>query len=464
MYGLHLCGEGGEYETLVLDAPIFRSKLELVESNVIKHSNDDVWYLSLRVEPRSKPNATTDFDLAVPPLLDDRAKSVADSLEITKLDDLPMTAIQAPVATKSLDDVKDDPKWSDVERIVNLSPSLLELPPTMTFEAEVRALLDELQRRCVAQMKSTNDIAFVSLILRNMNDFSLANDIYKTYFTRPNPPARICIQADIADRVQLSVVLQEGSRAGLHVQGRSYWAPANIGPYSQAIIQNGIIYQAGQIGLLPASLMIASGAITQGTLSLQHLWRVLHAVGGSQWGSAVCYVSSAKNVRLAEKIWGCWHSIDVDDDDFYKVYTGPTSSSVVSASLLIAVVPGLPRGAEIEWSALGIHDSYLATPSQDDDDSEGESSFISPVSRAAVALGLHVMFGHYTIDIIGTDSWEDIACAIGAGFLVTSTVLASGPIPASARSTVEIIPTTNVFYRNQQVTYGAVVVSRSDKS
>jgi hypothetical protein len=137
---------------------------------------------------------------------------------------------------------------------------------------------------------------------------------------------------------------------------------------------------------------------------------------------------------------------------------------VVSASLLIAVVPGLPRGAEIEWSALGIHDSYLATPSQDDDDSEGESSFISPVSRAAVALGLHVMFGHYTIDIIGTDSWEDIACAIGAGFLVTSTVLASGPIPASARSTVEIIPTTNVFYRNQQVTYGAVVVSRSDKS
>lgn len=31
-YGLNVCGEGGEYESLVLDAPWFRSKLEIIEA------------------------------------------------------------------------------------------------------------------------------------------------------------------------------------------------------------------------------------------------------------------------------------------------------------------------------------------------------------------------------------------------------------------------------------------------
>jgi len=32
-YGLNVCGEGGEYESLVLDAPWFRSRLEVVEAS-----------------------------------------------------------------------------------------------------------------------------------------------------------------------------------------------------------------------------------------------------------------------------------------------------------------------------------------------------------------------------------------------------------------------------------------------
>jgi len=36
-YCIHLCGEGGEYETLVLDAPYFKERIELVET-------ERVWY------------------------------------------------------------------------------------------------------------------------------------------------------------------------------------------------------------------------------------------------------------------------------------------------------------------------------------------------------------------------------------------------------------------------------------
>eukprot|EP01107_Rhizomastix_libera_P004608 TRINITY_DN1765_c3_g1_i2.p1 TRINITY_DN1765_c3_g1~~TRINITY_DN1765_c3_g1_i2.p1 ORF type:complete len:253 (+),score=22.74 TRINITY_DN1765_c3_g1_i2:278-1036(+) len=39
-YGLHLCGEGGEYETLVLDAPIYTKRIVLDETEVVVHSDD----------------------------------------------------------------------------------------------------------------------------------------------------------------------------------------------------------------------------------------------------------------------------------------------------------------------------------------------------------------------------------------------------------------------------------------
>lgn len=49
----------------------------------------------------------------------------------------------------------------------------------------------------------------------------------------------------------------------LHVQSRSFWAPANIGPYSQAISvpsrkgsNDRSVYIAGQIPLIPATMLL----------------------------------------------------------------------------------------------------------------------------------------------------------------------------------------------------------------
>lgn len=39
-YGINLCGEGGEYETLTLDCPLFKEKLVIKESEIVIHSND----------------------------------------------------------------------------------------------------------------------------------------------------------------------------------------------------------------------------------------------------------------------------------------------------------------------------------------------------------------------------------------------------------------------------------------
>uniref|UniRef100_A0A915PHZ2 Diphthine--ammonia ligase n=1 Tax=Setaria digitata TaxID=48799 RepID=A0A915PHZ2_9BILA len=49
-YGVHICGEGGEYETLVTDCPFFKNRIVLDETSVVEHSANDfapVAYLSL---------------------------------------------------------------------------------------------------------------------------------------------------------------------------------------------------------------------------------------------------------------------------------------------------------------------------------------------------------------------------------------------------------------------------------
>ena len=41
-YRIHLCGEGGEYETLVLDAPYFKERIELLETERVWYGDRDV--------------------------------------------------------------------------------------------------------------------------------------------------------------------------------------------------------------------------------------------------------------------------------------------------------------------------------------------------------------------------------------------------------------------------------------
>ena len=42
MFGLHLCGEGGEYETLVFDSPLFVKRLVAGSQKILGSSHDDV--------------------------------------------------------------------------------------------------------------------------------------------------------------------------------------------------------------------------------------------------------------------------------------------------------------------------------------------------------------------------------------------------------------------------------------
>jgi len=58
-------------------------------------------------------------------------------------------------------------------------------------------------------------------------------------------------------------------------------APSAIGPYSQAVVANGIVYTSGQIALTPAGIMLEDDVVVQTKQVLTNLEAVLVEAGSS---------------------------------------------------------------------------------------------------------------------------------------------------------------------------------------
>lgn len=76
LYGAHICGEGGEYETFTLDCPLFKRKIVLERTTTMTHgesSFDGVYYLKLdaaRLEDKEIGSSSL-APVFIPPLLDE---------------------------------------------------------------------------------------------------------------------------------------------------------------------------------------------------------------------------------------------------------------------------------------------------------------------------------------------------------------------------------------------------------
>lgn len=101
-----------------------------------------------------------------------------------------------------------------------------------------------------------NNLCYVSLYVRSMNDYAELNAVYVKAFDFQNPPSRVCVESPLPDGLQ--VILEavafrpryndiNNQRHTMHVQSISHWAPANIGPYSQSTKVGEITYIAGRL-------------------------------------------------------------------------------------------------------------------------------------------------------------------------------------------------------------------------
>ncbi|KAI0832334.1 hypothetical protein BC628DRAFT_1406822 [Trametes gibbosa] len=343
LYGSHVCGEGGEYESLTLDCPLFKSRINLDEVETVIHSDNDfatVAYLRVKkatLQPKTDPATNK---LSSPPLLEEPFSQIQNSLPAPS-----SSTTNAP--PESLHDVSSQiarhKKSGNCVSVANVQRDRINQLPELSLEDEVRECFEKLEA-CLAQHSLTlTNIANINILISSMDLFARVNAVYATHFGT-SPPARACVTADLPSpvRVRLDCIAfadtNPSSRQALHVQGLSYWAPANIGPYSQAIIVDEHVFISGQIGLIPSNLTLPSprSLALEAALSFQHVHRVVDALknnSGGGWAghcqSILYWLVSADDVPPVRAA-----SMQLEGD--------------AGATALFVVVPELPKGALVE--------------------------------------------------------------------------------------------------------------------
>lgn len=86
-------------------------------------------------------------------------------------------------------------------------------------------------------------------------------------------------------------------------------APAAIGPYSQAVVLNGLVFTSGQIALDPESGVMVGDTIAEQTHRVcQNLKAVLEAAGASLEGAVktVCFLSDMADFVAFNEVYATY--------------------------------------------------------------------------------------------------------------------------------------------------------------
>ncbi|KAH9263868.1 hypothetical protein BASA83_012686 [Batrachochytrium salamandrivorans] len=478
-YGINVCGEGGEYETLTLDCPLFKKRLRLQEKLVHMHAYDDVApvaYLKLSkmvVETKTFSEKENHLDwiekmqrrirerheVQDEQLL--RAMTAAYLLQRTK-DGQDKGSIVSGINQEDLQSVQaaeqSKPqiyfRWpffalSGVT-IINSAGDLAR--DDLTLEDEMIQISQYIIALLAKHDLLPRHITQMHINVADMKQFSALNRVYQTYFGHANPATRITIESSL-DRCQVQMdcfavadTNLDVNRDTLHVQGISYWAPANIGPYSQAVQIFDHVYLAGQIGLLPHTMKLpqVSGddsmgdiflaeALVQASVSLRNLDAVCKSMGSSLHRCCVAGVCYLTDSRLMDAARVAWDLMCMDDDDDVK-----------KTPLTIVVVGSLPRGALVEWEALVGYPSgleWLKQSAVDNDASESGYGYIS-ATRCTTGNTYKCTLGT-TVSVASLKSYGQFAAMIGtAGYTKPIGVLECNVLAGLVRALVGSINQT----------------------
>ncbi|KAJ1308776.1 hypothetical protein OPQ81_004466 [Rhizoctonia solani] len=382
-FGAHICGEGGEYETLTLDCPAFKRRITIKETETVVHSDHSfatVAYLQIKAVMLEDKPQTTPLAPTIPPLLDEFATEMKQNLaeEQKSLGQESCSLIKNPTEYPSLDaQLVQQKDWifiSNVQCNISEKDLLIEDEVVSCFEA-IKVLLKKSDLGL-----QPKHIVNTMLLLSDMDLFPRVNQAYAQYFGT-SPPSRACVAVDLPEgtRVRVSCVAYKDDptpnpRSGLHVQGISYWAPANIGPYSQAITAQGQTFVSGQIGLVPARMALPSppSFAMEAALAFQHTERVLDALkdeSTSVLQSVIVWVAGEDKLELGRRAWKAYAQVSKRGDN--------------QIPAVIVAAKSLPKGAMIEVQVLGHSNTPRPTdPDDSDDNSEAELAQVSTDSSA----------------------------------------------------------------------------------
>jgi len=345
-----VCGEGGEYETFTMDCPLFRHRLTAESQTILTHSEDAFAPVCLLVQKLKLVEKSRFFIESSHVELVDKALTDNDMCSLHPVEycapynKTQNTTVLSSVEVMSVDlrevsqrYVEDGDGWFHILNIVGEGG---------TEDSCVRDAFIKLEKVLRDHEMGLQQVVKVMMYVDSMQSYVAMNAQYSQYFGL-NPPVRVCVgvgkdKLPVGCKLVISVVgTTDEDRKVLHVQGWSHWAPANIGPYSQAVLVRKNVLISGMIGLVPGSmLMIGEGEAAQAGLALRHVERVARVAGGegavlSNVKIVNCYVLDVEGAKQAEHVWRS----NFEDQE-----------SVPKINFL--VVNELPRMAKVEWEVV----------------------------------------------------------------------------------------------------------------
>ena len=336
-YQFHMCGEGGEYESLVVDSPLYKKKLVLDQVEVIE-TDEGVGFLRIL-----KCHAEEKGEDDVPILQDFRGQTADEDVSSSSIDTPPEgdddhhePSSEAATTTSS-----HTPIVNVIPHVRHCSGGFLYISEIMAPIAapggdnnlseaersvvEAQSIFETLRQVLKAYSATSQDVMMVHLYLSEISHFATINVHYKEFFGTLLPPSRSCVAVGRGTlpggrRVLLDCMVQCGSgnymrassandpilasdpyaqsaylnnnsqlRQVLHVQSISHWAPVCVGPYSQVnTLRSGLHFLAGQIGLNPATMTLQKGWKHQ----LEQCWKNVASVLDALHGGSLEHLVS----------------------------------------------------------------------------------------------------------------------------------------------------------------------------
>ncbi|GER24960.1 endoribonuclease L-PSP family protein [Striga asiatica] len=273
LYGINVCGEGGEYETLTLDCPLFKNaRVVLDKSQVILHSSDQIAPVGV-LHPLEYHLEKKSVSLS-----NDKSNelSVGEFGSVCEVLGDCLGIVEAPCK-------KNDVNCHlalDTKRELHISKSRMNgtfsiacwLPDGSQTSADVREDLEVVLTKIEVLLNehdcSWENVLYIHLYIADMNEFAPANDQYLKFIThekcRFGVPSRSTIELPLLQaglgRVYIEILFsKDNTKNVLHVQSISEWAPSCIGPYSQATLHTNVLHMAGQLGLDPPTMLLREG-------------------------------------------------------------------------------------------------------------------------------------------------------------------------------------------------------------
>lgn len=478
-YGAHVGGEGGEYESLALDCEAFEyARLEILEAQVRVDDEIENAHLLRPADESTRQDVPEDCTSFVkeyrgrhslaeegkPALLD--VQKVRLTLKVDP-DLVPSAATvvlverQAP-SRNNMDGAKNEPKCAPCNALstctstgTNNDENLPECSCRSMNTSNSQSVVWTSRRascRVLAQCRvpasfgiknglnwafkdvrtilrhhgvDLDSAIFVTMYLKDMNDFPIANEVYSAHLPQVDPASRACVQVALPEGVcgaldilvPLALGMENSSntlptesaidlhdelhpvlkRKVLHVQSVSHWAPCCIGPYAQANALEGILHVAGQLGLdAPSMTLLSDSPVEQALLAARHSQSVAVVMKSSVRHCMLsCIVYIADNVKssleeVRQAVFGAMSCDCVPDVDVEK---NPNQLEPEDEEAVIdlcarktwfplikfAVVPALPKGAAVEiqplcFSPSVIHCAFEARQLSDEEDEKAGPS------------------------------------------------------------------------------------------